>query len=144
MKLVQDILKVKGTSIWTVQPETTVFEALQLMSDKDIGAVLVMKDGELLGIVSERDYARKVALQGKHSKDILVKEIMSAHLVSIGPSQTIEQCMTLVTEKKIRHLPVMEDGKVIGLISIGDIVKETISEMESLIGQLVSYISGTP
>ncbi len=144
MKLVKDILKVKGTSIWAVKPDTSVFDALQLMADKEIGAVLVMKDEELVGILSERDYARKVALQGKHSKELFVHEIMSAHLVSVTPDQNIEECMELVTGKKIRHLPVIENGKVIGLISIGDIVKETISEMQDLISQLMSYISGTP
>ncbi len=144
MRLVKDILKAKGSLIWSVQPDTTVFDALQLMSDKDIGAVLVIADGDIKGIFSERDYARKVVLQGRHSKDMPVKEIMSADLISVNPDQLIEECMELVTDKKIRHLPVIENGKVVGIISIGDIVKETISEMKDLIGQLMHYISGTP
>ncbi len=143
MKFVGEILGAKGTDVWSVTPQHTVFAALVLMAEKEVGALLVL-DGELLvGVFSERDYARKVILEDKSSKDTSVSEVMSAPVFSVGPDQSIEDCMSLMTEKRARHLPVLEDGKLIGLISIGDVVKAVISEREAVIGQLESYITGT-
>jgi len=144
MKTVHEMLREKTSDIWSVIPETTVYDALRLMAEKEIGAVVVLEKGNLAGILSERDYARKVVLHGKFSKDLLVKEIMSSRVISVNPSQNIEECMTLMLNKKIRHLPVIENEKLLGIISIGDILHAIIAEKESVIGQLVNYISGTP
>jgi CBS domain-containing protein len=140
MKTVQQLLESKRYSVVSVDPTTTVLGALQVMADKEIGAVIVIDDGHLVGIFSERDYARKVVLQGKASKDTPVREIMTEKVVCVRPEQTIEDCMGLMTDKRIRHLPVLEHKKVIGVISIGDVVKEMLSEKEFLIKQLESYI----
>jgi CBS domain-containing protein len=140
MKTVQQLLESKRYSVVSVEPTTTVLGALQVMADKEIGAVIVIDDGHLVGIFSERDYARKVVLQGKASKDTPVREIMTETVVCVRPEQTIEDCMGLMTDKRIRHLPVLEHKKVIGVISIGDVVKEMLSEKEFLIKQLESYI----
>jgi CBS domain-containing protein len=127
----------------SVSPDDTVFSALELMAKHDIGAVLVMRDGQLAGIFSERDYARKIILHGKSSKETMVREIMTEKVLYARPEQTIDQAMALMTEKHIRHLPVLDSGKqVIGMISIGDVVKETISEQAFLIKQLEQYIAG--
>jgi CBS domain-containing protein len=123
-----------------VSPATTVLDALRLMAEKEIGAVLVIEAETLVGVFSERDYARKVVLQGKSSKDTPVREIMTDKVVSVRPDQTIEDCMGLMTDKRIRHLPVMQGRKVIGVISIGDVVKEMLVEKEFVIQQLESYI----
>jgi CBS domain-containing protein len=144
MKTVGDILKKKGDRIWSVTPETKVYDALQLMALKEIGAVVVIKDDDLIGIMSERDYARKVILFGKFSKDVSVGEIMTTNVIKVAPSQSIDECMLLMTNKKIRHLPVMHDGLLTGIISVGDVVSAVISEKESVITQLENYISGTP
>ena len=142
MKYVAELLKKKGNDIWSVVPDTPVYQALQLMSDKNCGAVLVLKNEKLVGILSERDYARKVILKGKSSKDTPVEEIMSSKVVCILPTRTIDHCMALMTDKRVRHLPVMEEeGTLVGLISIGDVVKEVISEQEFIINQLENYIS---
>ena len=135
-------LQRKGNEVWSTRPDTTVFEALRLMAEKDIGALLVFESDQLVGIFSERDYARKVILQGKSSTETLVGEIMTPQVVYVRPEQTIEECMALMTEKRIRHLPVMEAGLVVGLISIGDVVKSIISEQEFVIEQLTNYITG--
>jgi CBS domain-containing protein len=140
MKTVQQLLESKRYSVVSVLPSTTVLEALKVMADKEIGAVIVIDDGHLAGIFSERDYARKVVLQGKASKDTPVREIMTERVVCVRPEQTIEDCMGLMTDKRIRHLPVLEHKKVIGVISIGDVVKEMLSEKEFVIKQLESYI----
>lgn len=140
MKTVQQLLESKRYSVVSVEPSTTVLEALQVMADKEIGAVIVIDDGHLVGIFSERDYARKVVLQGKASKDTPVREIMTEKVVCVRAEQTIEDCMGLMTDKRIRHLPVLEHKKVIGVISIGDVVKEMLSEKEFVIKQLESYI----
>jgi len=140
MKTVQQLLESKRYSVVSVLPSTTVLEALKVMADKEIGAVIVIDDGHLAGIFSERDYARKVVLQGKASKDMPVREIMTERVVCVRPEQTIEDCMGLMTDKRIRHLPVLEHKKVIGVISIGDVVKEMLSEKEFVIKQLESYI----
>src|SRR5919106_6385428 len=123
MNFVADILKAKGRDVWTVSSDSTVYDALQQMADKNVGALLVIEGGQLVGVFSERDYARKIILHGKASKDTLVKEIMSSEVFCVGPDQTIEQCMQLMTEKRIRHLPVLDEGRLAGVISIGDVVK---------------------
>jgi CBS domain-containing protein len=140
MKTVQQLLESKRYSVVSVAPSSTVLEALKVMAEKEIGAVIVIDDGHLVGIFSERDYARKVVLQGKSSKDTPVREIMTEKVVCVRPEQTIEDCMGLMTDKRIRHLPVLEHKKVIGVISIGDVVKEMLSEKEFVIKQLESYI----
>ncbi len=143
MKFVGELLSAKGADVWSVTPQHTVFAALVLMAEKDVGALLVLDAESLVGVFSERDYARKVILKDKSSRDISVSEVMSAPVISVGPNQSIEECMSLMTEKRARHLPVLENGKLIGLISIGDVVKAVISEREAVIGQLESYITGT-
>jgi CBS domain-containing protein len=140
MKTVQQLLESKRYSVVSVSPADTVLDALKVMADKEIGAVIVIDDGHLAGIFSERDYARKVVLQGKASKDTPVREIMTEKVVCVRPEQTIEDCMGLMTDKRIRHLPVLEHKKVIGVISIGDVVKEMLYEKEFVIQQLESYI----
>ena len=142
MKVVRDILKVKGTDVWCVDAEATVLEALQRMAEKEVGALMVMDGARPVGIITERDYARKVFLLGRASPTTLVKEIMSSQVVYTHLDQPIEECMALMTEKRTRHLPVIEDGKLVGLISIGDIVKSIISDQRFIIEQLVRYISG--
>ena len=146
MKYVDELLQKKGRDIWSLSPEDPVYKALELMSEKNCGAVLVLDQERLVGILSERDYARKVILKGKSSKDTPVQEIMSSEVICIRPTQTIDACMALMTEKRIRHLPVLEVGAetLIGLISIGDVVKEVISEQEFMIHQLESCIMGSP
>jgi len=142
LKYVAELLSKKGDDVWSVDPETPVYQALELMSEKNCGTVLVLEEEKLVGILSERDYARKVTLKGKSSKDTPVKEIMSSEVVCIRPTQTINDCMELMTDKRVRHLPVMEEeGNLVGLISIGDVVKEVISEQKFIINQLESYIS---
>ena len=142
MITVRRLLEKKGSDLWSISPHATVFEALGLMAEKNVGAVLVIEDEVLVGIISERDYARKIILKGKTSMDTRVWEIMTSSVVYVNPDQSIEECMALITEKRIRHLPVLEDDQLIGVISIGDVVKELISEQEFVIEQLVSYISG--
>ena len=140
MKTVTQLLQSKGREIHTISPDARVFDALKLMAEKNVGALVVMEGGRLEGILSERDYARKVILLSKSSHDIAVREIMTAKVITVQPGQTVEQCMALMTEKRIRHLPVTEGEKLIGVLSIGDLVKEVISEQEQTIKQLESYI----
>jgi len=142
MKSVAQLLKAKGTIIHSVTPSASVLECLKLFADKGIGAALVMEGDRLTGIFTERDYARKVALHGRLSKDLEVQDVMTADVLWVGPDCTNEECMALMTEKRIRHLPVMEGGKVIGIISIGDLVKDIIAEQQFVIGQLERYIMG--
>ena len=144
MVTVRDMLRTKGSDIWSVTPDTTVYDALKLMAEKNIGAVLVMDAANVMGILSERDYARKIALLGKKSADTLAREIMTERVMCVHPEETAVQCMALMTEKKFRHLPVLEDDELIGIISIGDVVKVTIAEQEFIIEQLEHYIKGTP
>lgn len=144
MKTVSEILENKGSVIWSISPEATVYEALQLMAEKRIGALLVIARDQLIGIMSERDYARKIVLQGKFSKETKVKEIMSADVIYVNPSLNTEECMALMINKRVRHLPVLENEKLVGVISIGDVVKAVIDEKEFVIDQLVHYIKGTP
>ena len=143
MKYVNQLLQGKGQDVWSIEPNTPVFQALELMAKKNCGAVLVLKDDKLVGILSERDYARKVILKGKSSKNIPVKSIMSSRVVCIRTDQTIDDCMALMTDKRIRHLPVLDDEKLVGVISIGDVVKAVISEQEFVIHQLENYITGS-
>ena len=142
MKTVRDILKVKGTDVWCVDPDATVFDALQRMAEKEVGALVVTAGAQIVGLISERDYARKVILHGRASPTTLVKEIMTSQVVYTHLDQSIEECMALVTEKRIRHLPVMAEGKLVGVISIGDLVKSIIADQQFIIEQLVRYISG--
>jgi len=142
MKSVSDILKSKGSEIWSVKPESTVFESLQLMADKGIGSLLVMDGEKLVGIVTERDYARKVILEGKSSRTSTVAEVMTTRVLCVSPERTVDECMALMTDKRARHLPVLDHKRVIGVVSIGDLVKAMISEQQVLIDQLQHYISG--
>lgn len=140
---IHEILSQKGTAVWTVSPDVTVFEAIQKMADKNVGALLVTDGDKLLGLISERDYTRKVALKGKSSKDLKVREILSP-VISATPSHTVEECMRLMTEHRVRHLPVLAGEKIAGVVSIGDLVNWIISEQTSTIRQLETYISGYP
>jgi len=142
MQTVRDILKAKGSAVWSVEPDATVFDALQRMAEKEVGALVVMQDTQIVGLISERDYARKIILHGRASPTTLVREIMSSPVMYIHLDQAIEECMSLMTEKRTRHLPVIEDGKLVGLISIGDIVKSIIADQQFMIEQLVRYVSG--
>ena len=142
MKIIRDLLQEKGFEVHSIPPEATVYEALQMLADKNVGALLVMQDDAVVGIISERDYARKVVLKGKFSKDVPVREIMSSHILRIDPDQDIEACMALMTDKHVRHLPVVENDRVVGIISIGDIVKAIIEHKEETIAQLENYIKG--
>ena len=142
MNYVRDILKAKDGKIQTISPKATVYEALEKMSEKEIGALVVMENKKVVGIFSERDYARKIILQGKTSKNTLVKEAMSSHLFSVTPDTTVEDAMVLMTGKHIRHLPVFEKSKFVGIISIGDVLKLIISNKDFLINQLSDYIAG--
>jgi CBS domain-containing protein len=142
MRTVRDVLKEKGNEMWTVSPDATVFEALQLMAERNIGAVMVLEGGALVGILSERDYARKVVLKGRMSKDTRARDIMTEHVLFARPDQSIEECMAVMTNKHIRHLPVFEADKLAGLISIGDVVKAIIEDQGFTIGQLTDYITG--
>lgn len=144
MKTVRHLLQAKGYDVWYVNPGTSVLDALKLMAAKNIGALLVLESGRLVGIFSERDYARKVILKGKSSHSTRVREIMSRKVVYVRPEQGMEDCMRLMTQKRIRHLPVMEGDELVGMISIGDVVKSIISEQEFTIRQLEQYISGGP
>lgn len=144
MKTVSEILKLKGSEVYTVSSDSTVYDALRIMADKQIGALLAVDEGEVAGIMSERDYARKVILQGKLSKDTLVREIMSPKVLYVTKEQSTEDCMALMINKRIRHLPVFENERLVGLISIGDVVKAVIDEKEFIIDQLVNYITGKP
>jgi CBS domain-containing protein len=144
MKTVKQLLDAKGHEVWTIGPDASVYEALTLMADKDVGALLVLEAGKLVGIISERDYARKVILKGKFSKDTLVSEIMSTRLVYVRPEQTVQECMALMTDRHIRHLPVLAGDELVGLVSIGDLVKAIISEQQFLIQNLQDYIMGSP
>ena len=141
-KLVSDILDSKGHEVWSVKPDDTVFDSLQLMAEKGIGALLVMDGDRLVGIVTERDYARKVILEGKSSKTSSVAEVMTKRVLCVTAERTIDECMALMTDKRARHLPVLDHKRVIGVISIGDLVKTMISEQQVLIDQLQHYISG--
>ena len=140
---IRQLLERKGSEVWSTSPDSSVYEALQLLAENDVGALLVLQDGELVGVVSERDYARKVVLRGMTSMKTPVKEIMTEEVITVGPGSTVEEAMALMTDKHIRHLPVLEGESIVGVVSIGDLVKAIIADQEFTIGQLENYISGT-
>ena len=143
MTVVADLLKSKSdAAVHSIGPDDSVFDALGRMADKGIGALLVMQGDAIVGIVTERDYARKIALKGRTSALTLVRDVMTTAVMSVGPGQTSEECMALMTNKRLRHLPVVDQNRVVGLISIGDLVKDIISEQKLVIAQLEGYISG--
>ena len=137
------VLKQKGQDVWHVSPEACVYDAIEIMANKYVGALMVVAEGKLVGVVSERDYARKVILQGKSSKHTLVKEIMTSPAIYVTPDQTVEDGMRVMTDKHIRHLPIVENGVILGVVSIGDLVKWVISAQQQTISQLHSYITNT-
>jgi CBS domain-containing protein len=142
MTIVRQLLDRKGRAIFSVEPDTAVLEAIRAMAAHHVGALLVMQGSKLAGIISERDYARKVALQGRTSKDTPVRDIMTSPVVSVSPNQTVDECMRIVTAKRIRHLPVVQQGKVVGVVSIGDLVQRVISTQGEIIQYLHEYIVG--
>lgn len=141
MKTVEQILDGKGSDVWSITPDTSVLEAIKLMAEKEVGALLVMTGEKPVGIVSERDYARKVILKGR-SQETSIQDIMTTHVVYVSPDQSIEECMALMTAKHIRHLPVMDGERLCGMLSIGDLVKAVIAEQKLVIKELERYISG--
>ncbi len=140
MTLVSQILQGKGTQTWTIPPNATVYDALTIMAEKDVGALLVVNNDHVVGIFSERDYARKIILQGKSSIDTEVQEIMTPEVLCVSPDQSVSKCMALMTEKRIRHIPVLDSGRLVGVISIGDVVKAIIAEQRIMIDHLEDYI----
>ncbi len=142
MKTVRDLLREKGTQIYSTTPDDTVYDALQLMADKNIGALIVFDGDRMVGLISERDYARKIVLKNKFSRETAVAEIMSRDVVTVSPDRNLEECMEVIIARRIRHLPVVEDDQVLGIISIGDIVKGIIEHKEFVIEQLEYYIKG--
>lgn len=141
MKPVQELLKKRNSMVYQVTPSVTVFEALRLLAEYGVGAMIVMDKGKLVGVVSERDYTRKVALQGKNSKETTVAEIMTRDVITVTPKTGTRACMTLMSQKKIRHLPVVDGSKVLGMISIRDIMDDIIADHEQTISQLTNYIT---
>lgn len=140
---VRELLQIKGGQVWTVAPDISVFQALEIMAEKNVGAVLVTEQDKLVGIFTERDYARGVRLKGKSSTDTLLRELMTTNVVFVSPENKMKECMALMTDKRVRHIPVLEDGRLIGIISIGDIVKQVISDQEFTIRELEKYITGS-
>jgi len=137
------LMRNKGGQIWSLPPSASVYHAVAMMADKQVGALLVMQGDQLMGIVSERDYARKVILRGHNSHDTPVSEIMSSPVITVTPAHTVAECMRIVTDKRIRHLPVVEEGKVTGIVSIGDLVNWVVSEQQETIRHLEAWITGT-
>jgi len=142
MHTVKELLREKGHQVWTIVPQATVYEALELMAAENIGSLVVVERGDVAGVFTERDYARKVILEGRSSKTTTVAELMTTDVLYVSPDDTIENCMALMTDKRLRHLPVMENGRLAGVVSIGDIVKVIISEREFTIRELERYITG--
>ncbi|RPI20946.1 MAG: CBS domain-containing protein [Acidobacteria bacterium] len=142
MRTVKQLLDNKDRDVWTISPDSSVYDALRLMADKNIGALIVMDGDRMAGIFSERDYARKVVLEGKFSRETPVKEIMTSEVYSVTPDRTIKDCMAVMTRGRFRHLPVTQDEKVVGVVSIGDVVKALLSEQDYLIAQLENFIAG--
>jgi signal-transduction protein with cAMP-binding, CBS, and nucleotidyltransferase domain len=143
MYTVREILQSKDSKLWTIKTNASVFEALQLMAEKNIGSLLVMENNKMQGIFSERDYARGIVLKGKSSKKTSVGELMTKNVIYVAPDDRIKECMALMTAKRVRHLPVYQDGELIGILSIGDIVKQIISDQEFTIKELEKYITGS-
>lgn len=139
---ISSVIGNKGGQVWALGPAASVYDAIALMAEKEVGALPIMDGGQLLGIISERDYARKVVLKGRSSKETPVTEIMSSPVVSVHPSQTVEECMHIVTERRIRHLPVMEGNRIVGMVSIGDLVNWVITAQKATIQHLEAYIAG--
>ena len=144
MNTVKDLLSAKGSQVYTIAPDTAVIDALKVMAEKEVGALVVLSGGRVVGMLSERDYARKIVLKGKIAQDTPVREIMSKTVTTVLPGQSVEECMKIMTETRCRHLPVLDDGTLTGLISIGDIVKSIIMDQKFLIENLESYITGAP
>ena len=142
MSRIHELLRSKPAGVWQIAPDATVYEALELMAEKDIGALPVVEGGHVVGIFSERDYARGVVLKGKTSKDTSVQELMTSPVLYVMPEQTIDDCMALMTEKRVRHLPVLDGEELVGIVTIGDVVRRIISEQDYTIGQLEKYIRG--
>ena len=142
MANVAQLLDDKGTTVYAIAPDASVFSALEQMAEHDIGALPVMDKNKLVGLISERDYARKVILHGHTSRDLKVREIMSVHVMCASPDDDLKHCMAVMTEKRVRHLPVMDKGKLVGLVSIGDLVKSIMGEQQFVIEQMTSYIAG--
>lgn len=142
MKKVNDVLKIKGHDVWSIGPDASVYDAIHLMAEKKVGALMVVEDDVLVGVISETDYTRKTILEGRLSRQTPVKKIMTGHVLYVTPEQDIEECMVIMTEKRTRHLPVMDAGKLIGIVSIGDVVKSVIDEQRFTIEQLENYITG--
>ena len=142
MKTARDLLREKGTQVYATSPEASVSDALQQMAEKNIGALIVFEGDRLVGLISERDYARKIVLKNKFSRETAVTEIMSRDVVTVAPDKNLEECMEVITEHRVRHLPVVEDDRVLGIISIGDVVKGIINHKEFIIEQLEYYIKG--
>ncbi len=142
MASVKQLLQGKGHEIWSIDPDASVYDAIAMMADKEVGALVVLEDNSLVGVLSERDYARKVVLQGRSSKDTKIRDIMTSRVAYARPDQSVEDCMAMMTDMRIRHLPVMDGDELIGIISIGDLVKAIIEEQQHVIAQLEQYISG--
>jgi CBS domain-containing protein len=140
MKTVRQLLQAKGQQVYAIAPDAKVIDALRLMATREVGALVVLDGGRLVGMLSERDYARKVALQGRSSNDLPVRDIMTASVITVAPTHTVDACMALMTERRVRHLPVMDGDRLLGLVSIGDLVKEVIAEQQQTIRELETYI----
>ncbi|MGE5129727.1 MAG: CBS domain-containing protein [Sphingomonadaceae bacterium] len=145
MRSVGEILRFKADrTVHTIKPDASVFEAVKLMAERNIGALVVTEGDEMVGMITERDYARKITLMSRSSKETMVREIMTSGVIHVDPSQESLECMRLMTERRVRHLPVIDDGSLVGIVSIGDLVKDIISEQEFVIQQLEHYITGEP
>ena len=142
MKRIQTLLKKKGYDVWSIAPDASVYDAIHLMAEKAVGALIVMDGPKLVGVISERDYARKIILEGRSSENTKISEIMSSEVITVGPDNKIEECMAMMTERRIRHLPVLDGDEVLGVISLGDLVKYIIAEQQFVIEQMERYING--
>ncbi len=142
MSTVRDILRSKGNLVWSISPEALVYEALELMADKDVGALIVRDGSKVVGVFSERDYARRVVLMGRSSRGVPVRDLMSKRIVCVPPDESVDTCMQLMTGERVRHLPVMEKDKLVGIVTIGDVVKQIMSDQHTTINDLTHYIRG--
>lgn len=142
MTIVKQVLDVKGHEVWTIHPDDTVFQALEVMAKKDVGALVAVENGSVVGIFTERIYARNVFLKGRSSPTTRVRDVMLTDVLCVRPGQTVDQCMAIMTEKRVRHLPVLDDGKLVGIVSIGDLVKSIIDQQKFTIDEMLHYISG--